>query len=89
MSKLASRLPAKTTERFLLIRSGHYWTVKKGIDTHGPYLSRRDAFLDAVDAAYAASKLGDSTEVVDLSTRRGETLLWRSEHDNYPPNPRV
>ncbi len=77
--------PAGETARFLLVCSGGRWSVREGGDSHGPYLSRRDAFLDAVDAAWAMAAVGAAAEVADLTVTGGERVLWSSARDAYPP----
>lgn len=76
MSKVAAPL-----HRFTITRSSKGWTVQEGGEKHGPYLSRRDALSDAIDAARAASNGGDQAEVVDLSGKQQEVVLWRSGAD--------
>ncbi|WP_162913364.1 hypothetical protein [Rhodospirillaceae bacterium SYSU D60014] len=73
------RPPAASPQQYRLTRNSHGWTVQAGSDRHGPYLSRRDALLDAVDAAQAAGDRGASVEVVDCTARSGDVVLWRSD----------
>lgn len=72
------RPPAVAPQQYRLTRNSRGWTVQVGSDHHGPYLSRRDALLDAVDAAQAAGEQGASIEVVDCTARSGDVVLWRS-----------
>jgi hypothetical protein len=71
--------------RFVVIGTGGRWKVRTGPDSYGPYLSRRDAFLDAVDAAHAAAESGSAAEVADVTATGGQRVLWNSERDAYPP----
>lgn len=83
-----ARQPApsgETISRFLLLLSGGRWRIRCEGETHGPYLSRRGAFLDAVDAAHAVGATGGRAEVVDITPKGGDVVLWRSGRDAYPP----
>lgn len=76
-----SKRLAASPQQYLLTRNSHGWTVRVGSDHHGPYLSRRDALLDALDAAQAAGERGASVEVVDCTAKSGDVVVWRSDSD--------
>ena len=73
-----TELAAPPCQRFIVTRSGAGWSVRDGPEKHGPYLSRRDAVSDAIEAARAAASEANPTEVVDRSGKQQELVLWRS-----------
>jgi hypothetical protein len=63
---------------FFVTKRVDKWFVDVGNETHGPYLSERDAVADAIDAASATANHRTSTAVL-LKTRKGPAEeLWTS-----------
>jgi hypothetical protein len=60
---------------FFVTRRGRAWFVDVGADVHGPYLSRRDALADALDAA---EKAGRRAAVLVKVPGSDAAVVWRS-----------
>ncbi|HZH26734.1 MAG TPA: hypothetical protein VEY95_06075 [Azospirillaceae bacterium] len=67
---------------YFVTRRGAHWYVDVNRDNHGPYLSRRDAVLDALDAAEAE---GRHAVVLVKEPGHDATVLWR--HGSKHPRP--
>ncbi len=53
-------------------------------EVHGGYLSEYAALLDAVDAAQAAGKSGEPSQVLTRTKDGNETVQWTYGADPYP-----
>ncbi|WP_207460418.1 hypothetical protein [Azospirillum sp. SYSU D00513] len=63
---------------FFVTKRVDKWFVDVGNETHGPYLSERDAVADAIDAAAETANHRTSTAVL-LKIRKGPPEeLWTS-----------
>ena len=63
---------------FFVTKRVNKWFVDVGNETHGPYLSERDAVADAIDAAGETASHRTSTAVL-LKTRKGPAEeIWTS-----------
>lgn len=66
---------------YLVIRRNRGWFVEEATDTHGPYLSRRDALADALDVV-ESRHARDAVMVKDAG--RNAVLVWRQGRGQRP-----
>ncbi|UEM23360.1 hypothetical protein JL100_011705 [Skermanella mucosa] len=69
-----------TNEFFVTTRVGK-WYVDNGMESHGPYLSQRDAVADAIDAAKSVSgRKKPATVLLKLPGSHAE-VVWSSREE--------
>ncbi|MGF7210660.1 hypothetical protein GGE65_005268 [Skermanella aerolata] len=56
------------------------WFVDEGNESHGPYLSRRDAVADAIEAAEQLAKPKQAINVLLKIQGSSAELLWSSKN---------
>ena len=66
-----------TNESFVTTRVGK-WYVDNGTESHGPYLSQRDAVADAIDAAKSVSGRKKPSAVLLKLTGSNAEVVWSS-----------
>ncbi|UEM06496.1 hypothetical protein JL101_014000 [Skermanella rosea] len=69
-----------TNEFFVTTRVGK-WYVDNGTESHGPYLSQRDAVADAIDAAKAVSGRKKPAAVLVKLPGSNAEVVWSSREE--------
>ncbi|WP_158045118.1 hypothetical protein [Skermanella pratensis] len=69
-----------TNEFFVMSRVGK-WYVDNGVDSHGPYLSQRDAIADAIDAAKSVSRRKKPAAVLLKVPGTDAEVVWSSRQE--------
>jgi predicted alpha/beta hydrolase len=73
------------TSRYFLVQKDDGWTIRFGDDDFGPYASRQEALLFAVDAAQKLGEIGEASEVCLLGENGHFHPEWTYGRDTYPP----
>jgi hypothetical protein len=81
------RLPAsaQTCARYYVVAHGDVWFIKFDDEEYGPYRSRSEAMLFAIDAAQKLGQLGDESQVLLMGENGHARPEWTYGRDPYPP----
>ncbi len=73
------------SSRYFIVQKGDGWVIQFGGDDFGPYQTRREAMLFAVDAAQKLGEKGENAEVCLLGENGHFLPEWTYGRDSYPP----
>jgi hypothetical protein len=76
---------AQQREEYWVRPSGNAWIIARDGDEYGPYKSRRDAMLFAVDAAHKLGEHGRDAVVRLVDATDRPVAVWVHGEDPYPP----
>jgi Uncharacterized protein conserved in bacteria (DUF2188) len=71
--------------RYFLVRRGDDWMIEFDNEEYGPYRSRSEAMLFAVDAAQKLGEHGDRAQVCLMGEDGHFRPEWTYGEDRYPP----
>jgi hypothetical protein len=71
--------------RYFIVQKDDGWVIQYAGDDFGPYQSRREAMLFAVDAAQKLGEKGENAEVCLLGENGHFLPEWTYGRDAYPP----
>jgi len=71
--------------QYFVVLDGGQWKIKVEGQHHGPYISQRDAYRTAVDAAHASGRKGFDAQVLIQGRDHKFRTEWTYGHDPYPP----
>jgi hypothetical protein len=72
--------------RYVVILGSGGWVIPFDGDEYGPYTSRREALLFAIEAAHKLGKRGENAAVLVADTTGDPRPVWTSGHDRFPPD---
>ena len=72
------------TARYFIVQDGDEWRIKYGDEEFGPYKSRDEAMLFAVDAARKLGSYGEAAEVCLMGENGHFHSEWSSASDRHP-----
>ena len=75
--------------RYFLVQHDNDWMIKFADEEFGPYKSKSEAMLFAVDAAQKLGEQGDETQVLRLEEDGEVRPAWTYGLDPYPPKSKV
>jgi hypothetical protein len=79
MREASIREPAMSPTRYFLVQQDDAWMIKFADEEFGPYKSKSEAMLFAVEAARKLSERGADTEVCLM----GENGFFHAEWNNH------
>jgi hypothetical protein len=71
--------------RYFVVRNADEWVIKFDDEEYGPYTSKGEAMLFAIDAAQKLGEHGESTEVCLMGENGHFRAEWKYGRDPYPP----
>ena len=71
--------------RYILVQQGDDWMIRYGDEEFGPYKTKSEAMLFAVDAAQKLGEKGDEAEVLLMGENNHVRPEWVYGRDPYPP----
>jgi hypothetical protein len=71
--------------RYIVVQHKDEWLIKFGDGEYGPYHSRAEAMLFAIDAAQKLGEQGEITEVGSMGEDGRFRPEWSYGKDPYPP----
>jgi hypothetical protein len=71
--------------RYFIVQHGDQWSIKFNDEEYGPYKSKAEALLFAIDAAQKLGEYGDNAEVVLMGEDGHFHPEWTYGRDAYPP----
>ena len=71
--------------RYLVMCWQNLWFIAFEREEFGPYQSKREATLFAVDAAHRLGEQGEETQVLEVDETGKETPVWTYGLNSYPP----
>jgi hypothetical protein len=71
--------------RYIVVQHKDEWLIKFGDEEYGPYDSRAEAMLFAIDAAQKLGEQGENTEVGSMGEHDRFRPEWSYGKDHYPP----
>ena len=71
--------------RYIVVQHKDEWLIKFGDEEYGPYHSRAEAMLFAIDAAQKLGAQGENTQVGLMGERGRFRAEWSYGKDPYPP----
>jgi len=74
--------------RYLVMCWQNLWIIAFEREEFGPYQSKREATLFAVDAAHRLGEQGEETQVLEVDETGQAAPVWTYGLDSYPPTPR-
>ena len=74
--------------RYLVMCWQNLWFIAFEREEFGPYQSKREATLFAVDAAHRLREQGEETQVLEVDETGQAAPVWTYGLDSYPPTPR-
>jgi hypothetical protein len=74
-----------TQARYFVVQHGDVWMIKFDDEEYGPYKSKNEAMLFAIDAAQKLGEHGENAEVVILGENNHVRPEWVYGRDPYPP----
>ena len=72
--------------RYFIVRQDEDWLIKFENEEYGPYHSRDEAMLFAIDAAQKLGEHGQNPQVCLLGDNGHFTPAWTFGQDPYPPS---
>jgi hypothetical protein len=73
--------------RYFLVQHDDLWLIKFNDEEYGPYKSKAEAMLFAIDAAQKLGQYGDHAEVVLMGEDGHFHPEWTYGRDPYPSRP--
>ena len=77
--------PGTRRRRYLVMCRQNLWFIAFEREEFGPYQSKREATLFAVDAAHRLGEQGEETQVLEVDETGKETPVWTYGLNSYPP----
>jgi hypothetical protein len=71
--------------RYFIVQKDEDWVIRFGNEDFGPYRTRQEAMLFAVDAAQKLGESGQNAEVCLLGENGHFHSEWTFGRDSYPP----
>src|SRR6266550_4628760 len=71
--------------RYIVVQHKDEWLIKFGDEEYGPYHSRAEAMLFAIDAAQKLGEQGENTQVGLMGEHGRFRAEWSYGKDPYPP----
>ena len=71
--------------RYFIERQGDVWFIRLGDDRYGPYGSKAEALLFAIDAAQKIGEYGTDAQVCLMGENGHFRPEWTYGLDPYPP----
>jgi hypothetical protein len=71
--------------RYIVVQHKDEWLIKFGDEEYGPYHSRAEAMLFAIDAAQKLGEQGENTQVGSMGEHGRFRPEWSYGKDPYPP----
>jgi hypothetical protein len=71
--------------RYIVVQHKDEWLIKFGDEEYGPYHSRAEAMLFAIDAAQKRGEQGENTQVGSMGEHGRFRPEWSYGKDPYPP----
>jgi hypothetical protein len=76
---------AMTRSRYFVVQHGDVWMIKFDDEEYGPYKSKNEAMLFAIDAAQKLGEHGENADVVLMGEDNHVRPEWVYGRDPYPP----
>lgn len=77
--------PVEHRVRYYVVGRDESWFIRFEDDEYGPYKSRSEAMLFAIDAAQNLGVKGEQAEVLLVGENDHARLEWQYGRDPYPP----
>lgn len=71
--------------RYFIVQKTDGWVIRFGAHDFGPYITRQEAMLFAVDAAQKLGEKGETAEVCLVGENGHFRPEWTFGRDSYPP----
>ena len=71
--------------RYFIVQSDDGWKIQFSGEEFGPYQTKQEAMLFAVDAAQKLGEQGENTEVCLMGENGHFRPEWTFGRDTYPP----
>jgi len=71
--------------RYFIVQHNDEWAIKFNDEEYGPYKSKSEAMLFAIDAAQKLGEYGEQAEVVLMGEDGHFRPEWTFGRDPYPP----
>jgi len=71
--------------RYIIVQQGDDWKIRLGEEEFGPYRTKSEAMLFAIDAAQKLGEHGDQAEVLLMGENNHVSPEWVYGRDPYPP----
>jgi hypothetical protein len=78
-------VPGHPHTRYLVVHQDDVWFIKFDGEEYGPYKSKREVLLFAVDAAQKLGEQGEGTQVLLMDETGEAQPVWTFGQDLYPP----
>lgn len=76
---------AMTRSRYFVVQHGDVWMIKFDDEEYGPYKSKNEAMLFAIEAAQKLGEHGENADVVLMGEDNHVRPEWVYGRDPYPP----
>ena len=73
-----------TQARYFVVQHGDVWMIKFDDEEFGPYKSKNEAMLFAIDAAHKLGAQGEATEVLLMDENEEAKPAWSYGESPYP-----
>ena len=74
-----------TQARYFVVQHDDVWMIKFDDEEYGPYKSKNEAMLFAIDAAQKLGEHGEEADVVLMGENNHVRPEWVYGRDPYPP----
>jgi hypothetical protein len=74
-----------TNAQYVVVQHGDEWMIKFDNEEYGPYKSKNEAMLFAIDAAQKLGEHGEGAEVLLMGENNHVRPEWVYGRDPYPP----
>jgi hypothetical protein len=74
-----------THARYFVVQQDDVWMIKFDDEEYGPYKSKNEAMLFAIDAAQKLGEHGEEAEVLLMGENNHVRPEWIYGRDPYPP----
>lgn len=74
-----------THARYIILQQGDDWMIRFADEEFGPYKTKNEAMLFAIDAAQKLGEHGENAEVVLMGENNHVRPEWVYGRDPYPP----
>jgi hypothetical protein len=71
--------------KYFVVAHADTWVIKFDDEEYGPYKSKSEAMLFAIDAAHKLGELGDDSQVLLMGENGHARAEWTHGQDPYPP----
>jgi hypothetical protein len=85
LTRLLEEEEAMPDARYFIVQQGERWSIRLKDEEFGPYNSKAEALLFAIDAAQKLGEYGEQAEVVLMGEDGHFHPEWTFGHDAYPP----